>query len=59
LPQPSVDVDQELLSIADSEAMQHDRHAELINLLDLAMIPPREGESAVGDFAVELFRIMG
>ncbi|KAN0094466.1 hypothetical protein V8E55_002753 [Tylopilus felleus] len=37
LPQPLVD--QELLSIVDAGAMQQDRHAELITLLDLAMIP--------------------
>ncbi len=38
--------------------MQQDRFAELINLLDLAMIP-EVGETAVGDFAVELFKVTG
>ena len=38
--------------------MQQDRHAELITLLDLAMIPER-GETAVDDFAVELFKVVG
>lgn len=36
--------------------MQQDRLAELINLLDLAMIP-EVGETAVDDFAVELFNM--
>lgn len=35
-PQPSVD--QELLSNANADSMQQDRHAELITYLDLAMI---------------------
>ena len=56
LPHPSVD--QELLGIADAGAMQQDRHAELTNPLDLAMIP-EAGETAVDDFAVELFKLMG
>jgi hypothetical protein len=55
LPQPLVD--QELLSI-DAGAMQQDRHAELITLLNLAVIP-EEGETAVDDFAVELFKVLG
>jgi hypothetical protein len=55
LPQPGVD--QELLSIADADAMQKDRHAELITLLDLAMIP-EWGETAVDDFVVVLFRVL-
>ena len=38
--------------------MQQDRHAELITLLDLAMIPEM-GETAVDDFAVELFKVLG
>jgi hypothetical protein len=38
--------------------MQQDRHAELITLLDLAMIPEK-GETAVDDFAVELFKVLG
>jgi hypothetical protein len=37
-PQPSVD--QELLSNANANSMQQDRHAELITYLDLAMILP-------------------
>ena len=38
--------------------MQISRHAELINLLDIAMIP-QLGETAVDDFAVELFKLLG
>src|SRR5438270_1492062 len=56
LPQPAVD--QELLNVADADNMQQDRLAELINLLDLAMIPEM-GETAVDDFAVELFKVTG
>ena len=37
--------------------MQQDRHAELITLLDLAMI--ENGETAVDDFTVELFKVLG
>ena len=38
--------------------MQQDRNAELIGLLDLAMIGDH-GETAVDDFAVELFKVLG
>ncbi|KAI9507563.1 hypothetical protein F5148DRAFT_981239 [Russula earlei] len=38
--------------------MQQDRNAELIGLLDLAMIPDK-GETAVDDFVVELFKVLG
>ncbi len=37
--------------------MQQDRRAQLINLLDLAMIPGSE-ETSVDDFSVELFRVL-
>ena len=56
LPHPAVD--QELLNVADANNMQQDRLAELINLLDLAMIPEM-GETAVDDFTVELFKVTG
>ena len=56
LPQPVID--QELLNILDADAMGQDRNAELIRLLDLAMIPD-EGETAVDDFVVELFKVLG
>jgi hypothetical protein len=56
LPQPSVDP--ELLTNVEAGAMQQDRHAELITYLDLAMMPEK-GETAVDDFAVELFRTLG
>ena len=51
-------IDQELLNILDADAMQQDCNAELIGLLDLAMIP-NKGETAVNDFAVELFKVLG
>jgi hypothetical protein len=38
--------------------MQQDRHAELITYLDLTRIPEK-GETAVDDFAVELFKLLG
>lgn len=38
--------------------MQHDHHAELVTLLDLAMIPTK-GETAVVDFVVELLKNLG
>ena len=56
LPQPTVD--QELLQIQDANLVADERNAELINLLDLAMVPGSE-ESAVDDFAVVLFRALG
>ncbi|KIK01024.1 hypothetical protein K443DRAFT_678803 [Laccaria amethystina LaAM-08-1] len=56
LPQPVID--QELLTILDADNMQQDRNAELIGLLDLAMIRDK-GETAVDDFVVELFKVLG
>jgi hypothetical protein len=38
--------------------MQQDRHAELITLLDIVMIPEK-GETAVDDFFVQLFKVLG
>ena len=38
--------------------MQLDHLAELINLLDLSMVP-KAGETAVDDFAVERFKVKG
>ena len=56
LPQPTVD--QELLQIQDAHLMADEKNAELINLLNLAMVPG-SGKSAVDDFAVVLFRAVG
>ena len=56
LPQPSVD--EELLSIIDAGLMKQDRHAALIAYLDQVMIPDK-GETAVPDFVVELFNLLG
>jgi len=56
LPQPSVD--QELLSILEAKDMQQDHLAELINHLDLTMIPD-QNETAVDDFAAQLLRFLG
>ena len=38
--------------------MENDRNAELINLLDLTMVPGSR-ESQVVDFVVELFKTLG
>lgn len=56
LPDPVVDP--ELLQHLDAEDMQQDRNAELINLVDLAMLRS-SGDSAVDDFAVELLKVTG
>lgn len=56
LPDPVVD--QELLQHLEADDMQQDRNAELINLLDLAMVSST-GETAVDDFAVELLKLTG
>jgi len=55
---PESHVDQELLANERAIDMADDKNAELINLLDLAMVPSSE-ESAVDDFAVELFKTLG
>jgi hypothetical protein len=46
-------VDQELLNNTNASAMQQDQYTELINYLDLAMIP-KEGKTAVVDFTVAI-----
>lgn len=43
----------------DAEDMTSDHNAELVNLLDLAMKPAPDEESAVNDFAVELLKQLG
>ena len=55
---PLPTVDPELLQIQDANFMENDRNAELINLLDLTMVPGSR-ESQVVDFAVELFKTLG
>ena len=55
LSDPSVD--SELLENLEANAMQQDRNAVLVTLLDLAMT--QRGETGVVDFTVELFRILG
>jgi hypothetical protein len=57
LPQPCVDP--EILNIESADNMIVDKNAELINLLDIAMVPTGPEESAVDDFAVELFKTLG
>jgi hypothetical protein len=57
LPDPAVDL--ELLQHLEADNMHRDRNAELINLLDLAMLPTGSGETAVVDFAVELLKHTG
>ncbi|PPQ91613.1 hypothetical protein CVT25_012794 [Psilocybe cyanescens] len=51
-------VDPELFQYLEADDMQQARNAELINLLDLAMLRS-SGESAVDDFVVELLRHTG
>ncbi|KAF9487956.1 hypothetical protein BDN71DRAFT_1403984 [Pleurotus eryngii] len=55
---PEASVDQELLNNDDATTLQNDEHAQLLTYLDLAMIPDI-GETAVDDFAVKLFNILG
>ena len=58
LPEPAVD--EELLKFTDPDAMEQVHHAQLINLLDLAMTPQEpELETAVCDFSVKLLEVMG
>ena len=57
LPQPQVDP--EILNVESADNMTVDKNAELINLLDIAMVPTGPEESAVDDFAVELFKTLG
>ncbi|KAF9470903.1 hypothetical protein BDN70DRAFT_939343 [Pholiota conissans] len=54
---PQLHVSQELLAKESAIDMVDDKNAELINLLDLAMGPSSE-DSAVDDFAVELFKML-
>lgn len=56
LPQPQID--SEILNIQDASDMVIDANQELINLLDLAMVPADAEESAVDDFVVSLFRAL-
>ncbi|KAK0443571.1 hypothetical protein EV421DRAFT_1890776 [Armillaria borealis] len=58
LPPVPPQVDPEILDHVEATDMVQDRNAELIGLLDLAMLP-KSGESAVDDFAVELFKVLG
>jgi hypothetical protein len=57
LPQPHVDP--EILNVESADNMTVDKNAELITLLDIAMIPTGPEDSAVGDFTVELFKVLG
>jgi len=56
---PPLAVDPEVLTREDAEDMVSDFNAEVINLLDLATKPAPAEESAVADFAVALFRLLG
>ncbi|CAA7260750.1 unnamed protein product [Cyclocybe aegerita] len=56
LPEPHVQ--QELLDYQKAEDMVNDNNAELINLLDLVMVPSSE-DSAVVDFTTELLKTLG
>lgn len=59
LPEPKIPP--EILNTLEADDMLNDEHARLIDLLDVAMVPPVKPneESAVDDFAVELFRLLG
>ena len=63
LPEPQVPA--EILDTLEADDMADDEHARLIDLLDLALVPPVEPneedseESVIVDFAVELFRVLG
>jgi hypothetical protein len=56
---PLPPVDQEVLTTQDADDMVSDRNAELINLLDLSVKPKPAEESAVNDFVVALFTLLG
>jgi hypothetical protein len=54
------EVDEEILTTLEAEDMSSTPNTRLIRLLDRAMIPaPDREESAVRDFAVQLFDILG
>lgn len=57
MPQPVVD--QEFLTTEEAKEMANNHNTELTNLLDLTMKPAHSGESAVDDFAVDLFKALG
>ena len=58
LPEPTVDP--ELLTIPDAQGMQQGHHVEFMSYLKLVMDPNSEdGETAVDDFTVVLFKILG
>jgi hypothetical protein len=56
LPEPLVD--RGLINTADADAMQQERHMDLMAHLELAM-DPQCGNGAVIDFAVELLKALG
>jgi hypothetical protein len=58
LPEPQVPA--EILTTQEANDMTNDDHARLVNLLNVAMIRPANAghESAVVDFAVELFKLV-
>ena len=57
LPQPHVDP--EILNIESVDNMTVDKNAELITLLDIAMVLTGPEESAVNDFTVKLLKALG
>jgi hypothetical protein len=59
LPEPQVPA--EILSTQEADDLMGSKHAGLVDLLDVAMLPPANAseETAVVDFAVELFRLVG
>ncbi|EPQ56934.1 hypothetical protein GLOTRDRAFT_37590 [Gloeophyllum trabeum ATCC 11539] len=57
LPQPHVD--DEVMNAPDAAATQRDEPYTLLRTMDLAMAAPYGEESAVDDFAVQLFKMLG
>ena len=55
---PQLHVDPEILNVESADNMTVDKNAELITLLDIAMVPTGPEESAVNDFTVELFKAL-
>ncbi|KIJ07131.1 hypothetical protein PAXINDRAFT_38846, partial [Paxillus involutus ATCC 200175] len=57
LPEPTVN--QEVLTTVSADDTVIEDNYRLLTQLDLAMLPAEAGESAVDDFAVELFHALG
>lgn len=56
---PAPDVGNEILTSVDAETAEHDGAYTLLGTTDLAMTTPHGQASAVADFVVQLFRVLG